>query len=60
VRSSLSFMPTDIPRLAEVGIDQLNKIIALLRKKTLLRLISEGNVPEPSKKKSGSRTRPTR
>ncbi len=32
-------------RMAEVGIDLLNQIIGLLRKKTLVELISRGNLP---------------
>ena len=39
-------------RMAEDGITMVNQLIALLRKRTLLRYIAEGNVPRPSSRRA--------
>jgi DNA-binding transcriptional MerR regulator len=44
-------------RMAEEGITHLNKLIALLRKATLLRYIAEGNVPDSPRVPARARRR---
>lgn len=48
----------DAVGMAEVGIDLLNQILALLRKNTMLKFIAEGNVPESNETRRRTRPRP--
>jgi DNA-binding transcriptional MerR regulator len=43
-------------QMAEVGIETINQILALLRRETLLRYVAEGNLPQDEAGKPGGRS----